>query len=111
MLTAQGPERFCRHRGMESWRGTLSKEQQRRTGGRRKRKGNLPKLLPPRPFAEGGACGLAEQLKGGVALRGWAGPLPGIPAPGHQQEAWAPSGLETHFHRQGQSCSPRTCGS
>lgn len=46
------------------------------TGGRRKRKGNLPKPLPPRPFAEGGACGLAERLQGRVALGCWAGPLP-----------------------------------
>lgn len=41
----------------------------RGTGGRRKRKRNLPKLLPSQPFAEGGACGLADQRGGGRGLR------------------------------------------
>lgn len=108
MLTAQGPERFCRHRGVESWRGALSKEQQRRDGRQAEAEGEPTQAAAPTAFAGGGACGLAERLKGRVALRGWAGPLPGIPALGHQQETWGPSGLETHFHGQGQSCSPRT---
>lgn len=42
-----------RHQGAESLVGA-PEEQQQRDGGRRKRKGNLPKL-PSQPFTEGGA--------------------------------------------------------
>lgn len=57
--------------------GRRPAQQQQPDRGRRKRKGNLPKL-PSQPFAEGGACGLAEQLGVG-ALRCWAGPWPPPP--------------------------------
>lgn len=57
-------------RGVESLaRRPAEKQRSSGTGGRRKRKGNLPKRLPLGPFAGGGACGLPEQP---APLRCWA---------------------------------------
>lgn len=71
LVTAQGTEGFCGLQGLgEPGKAPRQRSSHSRTGGRRKRKWNLPKLLPQQPFAEGGACGLAEQL-GAPQVLGW----------------------------------------
>lgn len=85
-MTAQGTERFRGLQGFgEPGKAPRQRSSSSRTGGRRKRKGNLPKLLPQQPFAEGGACGLvglgAPQVLGWDASRGPGDPLCwGLPA-------------------------------
>lgn len=85
-VTAQGTERFRGLQGFgEPGKAPRQRSSSSRTGDRRKRKGNLPKLLPQQPFAEGGACGLvglgAPQVLGWDASRGPGDPLCwGLPA-------------------------------
>ena len=95
---------------MEGWRGVLSGEQQR-DRRQEEAEGELTQASALRAVCRRRSVwsGRTARGRGGSQVLGWALATPkGIAALRHQQEIWGPSGLETFFHRQGQSCSLRT---
>lgn len=111
LVTGQSPSVSAGARGVESWRGVLSGEQQQRDRRQEEAEGELTQASALTAVCRRRSMrsGRTARGRGGPQVLGWALATPtGIPALRHQQEICGPSGLETFFHRQGQSCSLRT---